>query len=179
MIKNATTQHPLVRAYLRQLDRSLVGAPRPAAKELREQIVTHLDDALGPDPSEAEVRTVLDQLGTPESLAAEVAPPMPPDRARWVDVLALILLTFGSFVVPVAGWLAGAALLASSPWFTGRQKALGLLVWPLGPVFPAVAMLMTGGLVLDLPPVLGVSIAIAALAAPFVVAAWLASRLPR
>jgi HAAS domain-containing protein len=174
-----TTQHRLVREYLRHLDRALAGAPRPAARELRGQIAAHLNDALTPDASEAEVRTVLDQLGTPETLAAEITPvPVSYARARWVDVLALLLLSFGALVFPVIGWLVGAALLASSPRFTGRQKALGLLVWPLGPLLPVASLAIAAtGPVLDLPSAIGVSLGIAAVAAPFVVVTWLASHL--
>ena len=39
--------HRLVRDYLRELDAAMRGLPAAQTRELREQITTHLDDALG------------------------------------------------------------------------------------------------------------------------------------
>ena len=59
-------RHPLVRDYLERLDRALVDVPDKA--ELREQIASHLDDAIDPSMSEQEVRAELERLGDPATL---------------------------------------------------------------------------------------------------------------
>ncbi|PZS19301.1 MAG: hypothetical protein DLM57_04290 [Pseudonocardiales bacterium] len=171
-----TTRHPLVTDYLHRLDSALADAPRPAARELHDQIAMHLDDAIGPDASELEVRAALDQFGGAEELAAEITPPRQPvRRARWVDVTALLLISLGSLVLPVIGWLAGAVLLASSPRFTRRQKTVGVLVWPLGLLLPAAALEVASGF--SLPPTLGLPLAVLAIALPLGVIIWLAGSL--
>ena len=51
--------HRLVRGYLRKLDAAMRGLPAAQARELREQITAHLDDALGPDAGDQEVAATL------------------------------------------------------------------------------------------------------------------------
>src|ERR1700689_735663 len=63
--------HWLVRGYLRELDAVLRGLPAAQARELKEQISAHLDDALGPDAGDYEVAATLSRLGSPADLAAE------------------------------------------------------------------------------------------------------------
>jgi hypothetical protein len=63
--------HWLVRGYLRELDAVMRGLPAAQARELREQITAHLDDALGPDAGDYEVAATLSRLGSPADLAAE------------------------------------------------------------------------------------------------------------
>jgi Nitrate and nitrite sensing len=63
--------HPLVRGYLRDLDAAMRGLPAAQARELREQITAHLDDALGPGASEQDVAATLSRLGSPADLATE------------------------------------------------------------------------------------------------------------
>jgi hypothetical protein len=65
--------HQLVKDYLRQLDAAMYAMPAAPARELREQIIAHLDDALEPGASEAAVAGVLRRLGSPGELAAEAA----------------------------------------------------------------------------------------------------------
>ncbi|WP_300606129.1 hypothetical protein [Trebonia sp.] len=68
-------EHPLVRDYLRALDSACAGLPAAQARELREQIAAHLDEALPPGAADAEVRAELTRPGTPGALAAEAAGP--------------------------------------------------------------------------------------------------------
>lgn len=63
--------HRLVRDYLAELDAAMRGLPAAQARELREQITAHLDDALGPDAGDQEVAATLRRLGSPADLAAE------------------------------------------------------------------------------------------------------------
>jgi hypothetical protein len=86
-------EHPLVRDYLRRLAAACAALPAGQARELREQIVAHLDEALPPDAGDAEVAAELARLGAPAALAAEAAGPvrLPPgirvlkrlSRVRW------------------------------------------------------------------------------------------------
>ena len=62
--------HWLVRGYLRELDTVTRDLPAAQARELREQITAHLDDALGPDAGDYEVAATLSRLGSPADLAA-------------------------------------------------------------------------------------------------------------
>jgi hypothetical protein len=76
--------HPLIRGYLRELDAAFAGSPAGPARELREQITAHLQDALPPGAGDQEVAAALARLGSPASLAAEArgAVPAPPLTAQ-------------------------------------------------------------------------------------------------
>jgi len=75
-MSDTVLERPLVRDYLRQLDAACAALPVAQARELRELITAHLDEALPPDASVAEISAELDQLGTPRSLAAAAASPV-------------------------------------------------------------------------------------------------------
>jgi hypothetical protein len=68
-------EHPLVRDYLRRLDAACAALPAAQARELRDQIIAHLDEALPAEATEGEVDAELARLGTPAELAAEAAGP--------------------------------------------------------------------------------------------------------
>jgi hypothetical protein len=70
-MNRAATDHPQVTAYLRRLDVALAVVPAGPARELREQITGHLDEALPPGASDQEVAEELRRLGRPADLAAE------------------------------------------------------------------------------------------------------------
>jgi hypothetical protein len=63
--------HHLVRDYLAELDAAMRGLPPTQARELKEQLRAHLDEALPPEPSDQEVAATLARLGTAPELAAE------------------------------------------------------------------------------------------------------------
>jgi len=69
--------HRLIRDYLCELDTAMRGLPVPPAqaRELKEQITAHLEDALGPDADDQEVAATLSRLGSPAGLAAEAGAP--------------------------------------------------------------------------------------------------------
>jgi Nitrate and nitrite sensing len=97
--------HWLVRGYLRELDAVMRGLPAAQARELREQITAHLDDALGPDADDYEVAATLSRLGSPADLAAEAgaasgSPEPRPALSGWrlatiIAVPAVIAALFG------------------------------------------------------------------------------------
>jgi len=74
-MSDTVLEHPLVVLYLRELSEACLTLPAAQARELREQITAHLDEALPPGATDAEVRAELARLGRPRSLAAEAAGP--------------------------------------------------------------------------------------------------------
>ena len=142
----AHTDHPLVRDYLDRLARAARTLP-DGGTELVHDITGHLHEALPADAREAEVRTVLDRLGSPDELvvAAGVGrsalPQADPGRGRGRATLALVLLVaaellFVVWFVAIPMWVVGLVLLAVSGVWTGREKLLGLLA--LGTGLPVV-----------------------------------------
>jgi hypothetical protein len=118
-------EHPLVRDYLRKLDAAGIVLPAARARELREQITTHLDEALPPGAADEEVRAELARLGRPAALAAEAAGTLPRSarvpllrrlaRLRWrawVSIAAVLALlaaagTYAILVTSAAPLLQG------------------------------------------------------------------------
>ena len=125
-----TTTHRLIDEYLRRLERAARVLPRRDRAELLAEIRSHLDAGLPPQPTEADIRNLLDDLGQPDSIVAAARPDRRAARRGPRELFALLLLVTG--LPPVIGWLAGVGLLLSSPLWTIRQKLLGILVWPGG-----------------------------------------------
>ena len=213
----------LVEDYLARLHTAAQTLPPDRREELVEGITEHLQAAraAGAAADEAAVRTLLDRLGEPEEIVAAAredgattpayGPAYGPTYGRWsasdagavpaapgtgLEVAALVLLTFGSFI-PLVGWLVGVVLLWTSTRWRVWEKVLATLVVPGGPG----TVLFLGGLVSarscsgsssvtsdgvivnsvescsgGLPPGVGIPLFIAALVAPFLVAALLYSR---
>jgi hypothetical protein len=63
--------HSLVAGYLNLFDAEAAILPVNRARELREQVVAHIEDAVGPDASDEEIAAVLRGLGPPRLLVAE------------------------------------------------------------------------------------------------------------
>lgn len=123
------TTNPLVADYLRRLETASRGLPKGQREELLADIREHIDQALGPESSDAAVRTVLDRLGAPEDIAP---PPPPAARAGARETWALIVLAVGG-IFAFVGWFAGVALLWTSDVWQRRDKIIGTLLLPGGP----------------------------------------------
>jgi hypothetical protein len=117
----------LVAHYLRDLDAALTRLPREAAAELRQQIVDHLNDSIGPNSDEAHVTAVLQRLGTPADLVAESLEIRPRRHwptlrwrwQRWVT-LGVVIAALGSgtgYVVDMATQPALGTLDTTSGWY--------------------------------------------------------------
>jgi hypothetical protein len=63
--------HPLVAGYLILFDAEAAILPVNRARELREQVAAHIEDAVGPDASDEEVAEMLRGLGSARLLVAE------------------------------------------------------------------------------------------------------------
>jgi hypothetical protein len=126
------TPDRLIRDYMRRLGDASRGLPRGERRELRAQIEEHLRAALPADPSELEVREVLERLGDPEEIVAEQYGHMPLRRGIGAQaVAAVVLLLVGGFLAGV-GWIVGVVLLWTSAVWTTREKLVGTLVIPGG-----------------------------------------------
>lgn len=74
-MSDTVLEQPLVRWYLRDLEKASLRLPDAQARELREQIAAHLDEALPPGATGQQVRDEIRRLGTPRSLVAAAAGP--------------------------------------------------------------------------------------------------------
>jgi hypothetical protein len=105
---------PQVREYLRLLDLATASLPGPQARELREQISVHLEDALSPTATSEEVTAELRRLGPPRSLAREAEGPLAHPvltrlgrrlrRVRWwawtaIAVTVAAVVTWAAFMI--------------------------------------------------------------------------------
>jgi hypothetical protein len=135
-MSDTVLEHPLVREYLMRLNIACAYLPLAQARELREQIATHLDEALPPGATTEEVRTELSRLGSPRSLAADAAGPGRRTAVRrllgllgrvrwwaWVTLAALVALTASALTYTL---LALSATMAQGPvgnWYYPQDQA--------------------------------------------------------
>jgi hypothetical protein len=117
----------LVAAYLRRLEQAANSLPRSRRTELVAEIREHIDDALleAGAADEVAVRNVLERLGPPEEIAAAAGPPAvgPTGHAGKFEIAALVALA-----LPFVGWLVGIPLVLVSKAWSGREKAIGVLL---------------------------------------------------
>ena len=149
------TDHPMVSTYLARLSQAAATLPPGRREELLTEIRAHIEEALAASGGDdVAVRQVLDRLGAPEDIVAveradtgqqpgpaggahPASPPGPPPgpRSPWgaIEILAVLALTVGAFVVPILGPLVGAALAWGSSQWTRAEKwiATALAVLPI------------------------------------------------
>lgn len=115
MTEHAT--HPLVEAYLNDLEALLTGLGPGERAEVLSGVREHIEVALvgGPQPGAREVQTVLAELGPPEAVADEAyagfpaaGPPAPPLRRpalerAWVPAAVAVLSSLALLAV-VSTW---------------------------------------------------------------------------
>jgi hypothetical protein len=140
----------LVSGYLKRLGKALADLPQAQRREIVQEVSEHIDDAradLG-NPTEAEVRNILERVGDPTQIAAEARERfgVQPKKSGAMEVAALILLPIGGIIVPILGWLVGVILLWMSDLWNTREKLVGTLVLPGGLAFPLyLAVFATSG----------------------------------
>ena len=138
----------IVEDYLRRLDAAAAGLPAERRAELVADIREHIDAALHAQGDEVDARNVLERLGPPEQIAAEATDDAGASRMRTsgtFEVVALVVLALGGFVIPVLGYLAGVALVLGSKTWSMREKQIGLLLPFLLLYLPVVVVAMTSG----------------------------------
>ena len=119
--RTAMNKHPLVEAYLADLDRALRGSDPREHAEILASVAEHIDEALPDAPSTGDVSRVLAELGPVDAIAASTTPAEPHDTGhppRWLPALSLAM----------AG--ASLALLLLNP-FVALPLALAALVMGL------------------------------------------------
>lgn len=133
------TMHPAAARYLKDLERELVDLPGPQRREVLTDIRDHIEEAAAERDDEADIRTILDELGDPGSIASEARQRFGITRRRGgpLEAAAVVLLPIGGLVIPLLGWIAGVVLLWISPVWSVRDKLIGTLVVPGGLLLPA------------------------------------------
>jgi hypothetical protein len=152
-------QHPLVREYLTRVESAAVGLSPGIRAELLGDLSAHLDSSLRPGPTDEEVEAALTGLGDPEEVVAaayeglEVQPPAAPSASgplptqalstasAWgpVEIIAVVGLTLGAFLVPLFGPILGLVMSWVSRRWTWRDKTVATLLC-LAPAFLLVAL---------------------------------------
>jgi uncharacterized membrane protein len=174
----------LVAAYLARLERELVDLPRTRRRELVDEIAAHIAEARSEltIDGEAELRTILDQLGDPAEIAADARERLgrPRGQGRSLEIIALVLLLAGGrdkvigTLVPPGGLLAAAFLAV----FGGTSSG-GICVTETDPATGRVQdETCTGGPSTG-AQVLGVALLVVLVVAPLVTTAYLARRMSR
>lgn len=133
-----TSIHPAAERYLKELDRALSELPRARRIEIVDEIRSHIEEATR-DSGEAGVRTVLDELGDAETIAADARERLdiaPRSKAGPLEGFAIAALLLGGVIIPGIGWFLGVILLWVSRVWTARDKLIGTLVLPGGLALP-------------------------------------------
>lgn len=130
----------LVRDYLSRLDARARRLPVDRRVELIAEVREHIELAAKEAGSrdEATIRTILDRLGSPETIVAaeeggehgdvsdSAAPPAPSteSESRWglLETIAVLLVTVGAVLLPILGPLVGIVLIIVSTRATWRTK---------------------------------------------------------
>lgn len=127
-----STNQTLIDDYLTAVRAATRSLPASRQASIVDDLESHIEQALAPDAGEAEVRTVLERLGSPELIAAEAgAKEVAGGPARAKEVVGLILISVGS-LIPVIGWVVGIVLVWMSPVWSKTQKLMATLIWPFG-----------------------------------------------
>lgn len=131
----------LVEDYLHWLRAATADIPDGPRAELLDQIGVHLAETVPPGTGETAARQTLDELGRPEEVAAAARAETDPasrtggsGSTTTYDVITVLALLLGGFVVPLLGWVAGVVMLWSGPRWTAPEKVLGTLAWPMAVV---------------------------------------------
>jgi uncharacterized membrane protein len=104
--------HPLVGAYLRDLEMLLHGIEPGERAEVLSGVHEHLELSLGPDASDDDVRHTLAELGSPQSVADEAHTGRTPESSRPAPPPPTAVSVMSRSWVPVVvGLLLGLALL--------------------------------------------------------------------
>lgn len=162
-----TTMHPLAEEYLHRLGTAAQGLPPQERDELLAEIRAHLQAGLPDTPGDADVRNLLDSLGRPEDIVAaarsESGGPPVADQPAWqpspagsptttspwgtLEILAVLGLTVGTFLLPVVGPAVGIVLVWVSQRWTRGEKTVAtvLTVLPVLVITLGLAMVVVTG----------------------------------
>jgi uncharacterized membrane protein len=143
---NDTRLHALAEDYLARLEAAAQALPDGERHELVAELRGHLAAGLEQNSSDAAVRNLLQDLGSPEDVVAAAAferegagPYSVPrhhvdgsDRqtSPWgmVEIVAVLGLTVGTFVIPILGPVVGLCFAWASTRWTRREKAVATIL---------------------------------------------------
>ena len=153
-----------VHEYLARLEAAAAGLPTERRTELIGEVREHIEAAISEEavPTEAAVRNVLDRLGSPEEIVAAEAQPFDgasgpaaigPDGSATatragiglLEVVALLLVTVGTFVAPIVGPAVGIALVWLSRAWSTRLKLVITAIVVVLVLLPILALLGVSG----------------------------------
>jgi hypothetical protein len=99
----------MVKDYMRRLERQLSGLPPDVARDVASQVNEHIAAALSaiPDPSESDVRNVLQEVGSPESIAGAASQEFP--STHKVSFRALSFWGYALVFAAIWGYPGGSA----------------------------------------------------------------------
>lgn len=128
-----------INSYIGRVDAAARGLPPDRRIELLDQLREHLDAVAGaPGASEVSVLAAIDRLGDPaEIVASEAGVPQAlgvaldtSARSAWgpLEIIAVLLLIVGTFLIPVVGPLAGLVCAWFSPAWTRGEKLVATLL---------------------------------------------------
>ncbi|WP_224390347.1 hypothetical protein [Pseudonocardia sp. ICBG1293] len=160
MTGEPTPAHEVVERYLSRLRSATADLPDAQRTELLADIRAHLAEVVPEGSDELTARRAIDALGAPEQVAAAaLAESDAPSgdgvarrgagSAQAFDIVAVLLLFLGGFVVPVIGWVVGVVMLWTSPRWETRDKWWGTLVVPGVIVLGFLSLAWSDGLGLD------------------------------
>lgn len=136
---HAGLAHPLVAAYLADLDRALQSADAQERIDTVTAVTEHLTDALDGEvePTTAQVQAVLDELGPVERIAAASTPASAasssptdadePQRSEWAPPVLLGVAIVSLFIPFVGALLAIVCLVAAIVLLRRETRRRGLL----------------------------------------------------
>jgi uncharacterized membrane protein len=121
--------------YRLRLEEELNGLPRARREEIIAEFDAHIRDARTAHAAEtdADLLNLLDRLGDPSVIGTEARERFDvaePASAGAREVIALLLLVVGPFIVPIVTWVLGAMLVWSSVAWSAREKR-NSLAWSL------------------------------------------------
>jgi len=125
-------------SYIGRVDAAARNLPPDRRIELLDQLREHLEAvSLAPDATEASVFAAIDRLGDPAEIVASedgepavLALPPTPARSAWgpLEIMAVLLLIVGGFLIPIIGPLAGLVCAWLSPAWTRGEKWIATLL---------------------------------------------------
>lgn len=146
--------HPLVNAYLRDLEMLLHGVEPVERAEVLGGVREHLDASLVPGASDAEVRAVLAEVGLPHAVADEAYAGRPantlspPQRPRWLAPVActlngIFVVLFSVVIVSQAAWpeLLFSAQFYVLPWLVVLVLTTLVDSWSMDEKFQSIGLI--------------------------------------
>ena len=160
---NSTRLNPLAEDYLARLDAAARVLPDQDSEDLVTELRGHLEAGLSEAASDADVRNLLQDLGSPDDIVSAAAleseagstrspssrllAAPPPRQWGTVEIVAVLGLTAGTLVIPFIGPVIGLCFVWASTQWTRREKAVAtaLALLPLIALALGAAVVMRSG----------------------------------